>query len=81
MADLGATRARDRLLLAVAQPRSLARDVATNALTHAATVRSAHARVVVFPELSLTGYELESRPIGVADARLAPIADARAEAS
>jgi predicted amidohydrolase len=81
VANLGSTRARDPLLLAVAQPLALARDVATNALTHAATVRSAQARVVVFPELSLTGYELESRPIRVDDARLAPIVDACAEAS
>lgn len=55
-------------------------DVAVNALTHAATVRSAGARVVVFPELSLTGYELDAPAIAVEDPRLAPIVEACAEA-
>ncbi len=48
------------LIIAVAQPPCLPCDVAANAATHAATVREAGARVVVFPELSLTGYEFDA---------------------
>lgn len=51
-----------------------------NAVTHAATVRSAGARVVVFPELSLTGYELDAPAITAEDPRLTPIVEACAEA-
>ena len=67
---------REPLVLAVAQPPCVAYDVAANALTHAETVRSAAARVVVFPELSLTGYELDAPTIAVEDPRLAPIVEA-----
>jgi predicted amidohydrolase len=70
---------RQPLAIAVAQPRSLAHDVAANALTHADTVRSAGARVVVFPELSLTGYELDAAPIVADDPRLVPVVEACAE--
>jgi predicted amidohydrolase len=70
---------REPLTIAVAQPVCLSNDVAANALTHAGTVRSARARVVVFPELSLTGYELRASPIAVDDPRLAPIVEACAE--
>jgi predicted amidohydrolase len=64
----------DPLTLAVAQPHCRALDVAANALAHAATIRAANARVVVFPELSLTGYELPAPAVDFAD--LAPIVDA-----
>jgi predicted amidohydrolase len=67
---------RDPLLLAVAQPSGSAHDVAANAAAHAALVRTAGARVVVFPELSLTGYELDAAPVAVDDPRLAPLVDA-----
>ncbi|MEU4545015.1 carbon-nitrogen hydrolase family protein [Nonomuraea dietziae] len=67
---------RKPLTIAVAQPSCLSHDVAANALTHAATVTSAEARVVVFPELSLTGYELEAQAINADDPRLAPIVEA-----
>jgi predicted amidohydrolase len=70
---------RDPLTVAVAQPPCLAYEVAANAETHAATVRAADARVVVFPELSLTGYELDAPPITGEDPRLAPIVAACAE--
>jgi len=70
---------REPLVIAVAQPLSLPYDVAANALTHAATIRSAGARVVVFPELSLTGYELDAPAITVRDPRLMPIVEACAE--
>jgi predicted amidohydrolase len=70
---------RNPLSIAVAQPPTVAFDVAANALTHAATVRAAQARVVVFPELSLTGYEMDAPAIAVDDARLRPIVEACAE--
>ena len=68
------------LTVAATQPPCLSYDVAANAATHAATVRSAGARVVVFPELSLTGYELDAPAITVEDQRLVPIVQACAEA-
>jgi predicted amidohydrolase len=70
---------REGLVIAVAQPRCVSFDVAGNALVHAAAIRTASARVVVFPELSLTGYELDADTIDVGDPRLAPIAAACAE--
>jgi predicted amidohydrolase len=70
---------RKPLTVAVAQPLCIAYDVAANAVIHAATVRSAGARVVVFPELSLTGYELDAPAIAAGDPRLAPIVEACAE--
>jgi predicted amidohydrolase len=71
---------REPLRVAAVQPPCVSYDVAANAVTHAATVRSADARVVVFPELSLTGYELDAPAIAVEDPRLAPIVEACAEA-
>lgn len=47
-----------------------------NAEIHAQVVRSAGARVVVFPELSLTGYELDAAAITPDDPRLHPIVGA-----
>jgi predicted amidohydrolase len=70
---------REPLVIAAAQPPCVSHDVAANVLTHAATVRSAAARVVVFPELSLTGYELDAPAITVDDPRLAPLLEACAE--
>lgn len=67
------------LSLAVAQPLCLPYDVTTNALTHAATVRSAGTRVVVFLELSLTGYELDAEAISANDSRLLPLIEACAQ--
>ena len=70
---------REPLTVAVAQPPCAANDVAANAAAHAAAIRAAHARVVVFPELSLTGYELDAPPVSPGDARLAPLISACAE--
>jgi predicted amidohydrolase len=53
--------------------------VAANAAAHAQAVRAADARVVVFPEMSLTGYELNAAPIAPDDERLTPIIAACAE--
>ncbi len=68
------------LVLAVAQPPCVPYDVAANAVTHAEVVRRAGARVVVFPELSLTGYELDAPTLAADDPRLAPLVEACAEA-
>ena len=67
------------LTIAAVQPPCVSYDVAANAITHAAAVRSAGARVVVFPELSLTGYELDAPAVAAEDTRLAPIVEACAE--
>ena len=48
------------ITIAVAQPRCTAYDVSANVAAHAEAVRAAGARVVVFPELSLTGYHLDA---------------------
>jgi len=61
------------LTVAVAQPACVPYDVAANAATHAAVVRAADARVVVFPELSLTGYELDAPVVPEDHPALAPL--------
>jgi predicted amidohydrolase len=70
---------REPLTVAAAQPRCVSYGLEVNAMTHAAVVRAANARVVIFPELSMTGYELDADAIAVDDSRLAPIVDACAE--
>ncbi|WP_431902117.1 carbon-nitrogen hydrolase family protein [Nonomuraea sp. bgisy101] len=67
------------LVIAVAQPSCVPYDVAANAAAHAAAIRAAGARVVVFPELSLTGYHLDAPVITAVDPRLAPIVSACAD--
>lgn len=69
----------DPFVIAVAQPLTVSHDSAANALVHAHAVRAAEARVVVFPELSLTGYELDAEAIAVDDPRLAPLVQACAD--
>jgi predicted amidohydrolase len=64
------------LIVAAAQPSTVPLDVARNAVTHAAVVHAAGARVVVFPELSLTGYELDAPLLAEDDPRLAPLIEA-----
>ncbi|HET6502034.1 MAG TPA: carbon-nitrogen hydrolase family protein [Amycolatopsis sp.] len=65
--------------IAVAQPSCVSFEVARNAVAHAETVRSAAARLTVFPELSLTGYEMTAPAVAVDDPALAPIVGACAE--
>lgn len=76
MADYDPVMTRPPLTIAVAQPLCLALDVAANAAAHADAVRTAGARVVVFPELSLTGYEFDAAAVAPEDPRLAPLVDA-----
>jgi predicted amidohydrolase len=70
---------REPLTVAVAQPPCVSHDVQANAAAHAAAIGAADAHVVVFPELSLTGYELDAEPISLDDPLLGPIVDACAE--
>jgi predicted amidohydrolase len=69
-----------RLTVAAAQPATVPRDLERNAVAHADMVRAAKARVVVFPELSLTGYELGADPVSPADVALSPVVEACAQA-
>ncbi|MBJ7329781.1 MAG: carbon-nitrogen hydrolase family protein [Solirubrobacteraceae bacterium] len=48
-------------------------DVAATARAHAESVLRANARLVVFPELSLTGYELDAPAVALDDPALAPL--------
>lgn len=63
------------LRITVAQPACVPGDLEANAVAHAAVVRSSGARVVVFPELSLTGYEMTARSVTPGDPRLKPIVE------
>jgi len=64
------------LTIAVAQPTSALHRVRANSAAHADSVERAASRVVVFPELSLTGYAMDAETIGPDDDRLTPIVDA-----
>lgn len=65
LASSGST-ARAPLTVAAAQPWSIGGDLVVNVARHAEAVRAANARLVVFPELSLTGYELTAPPLDLA---------------
>ena len=67
------------LSVAAVQPACTAMDVTANARAHADAIRAARARVVVFPELSITGYELGAPAVDPADSALRRIAEACAE--
>jgi predicted amidohydrolase len=67
---------RPPLRIAAAQPACAAGDVSSNAREHARLIRAAGARLVVFPELSLTGYELDTEALSPDDERLGVIVDA-----
>lgn len=64
------------LQVAVAQPPCVTGSVIANAEAHALTVLAARARLVVFPELSLTGYDLAAPVVAVDDPALAAIVEA-----
>lgn len=67
------------LLVAVAQPATVPLDPVANARIHAQVLRSARARLVVFPELSLCGYEFAGPAIPVDHDAFSMIAEACAE--
>jgi predicted amidohydrolase len=66
-------------MIAAAQPTCTAKDVRANALEHARVIRAAEARLVVFPELSLTGYELDADAVSPDDEELRAIVAACTE--
>ncbi|MBB2899418.1 putative amidohydrolase [Kineococcus radiotolerans] len=70
---------RGTLSIAVAQPACVASDPAANARTHADLVRRAASRVVVFPEMSLTGYELQAPVVDLDDELWRPLVQACAQ--
>lgn len=53
----------EELVVATVQPRVVDGDERGNVASHVDSIRRADARLVVFPELSLTGYVLDSRPV------------------
>ena len=61
------------LSVAVAQPRVTAGDLRATVAAHADAVRASGARLVVFPELSLTGYDLAAPAVDLGDDALAPL--------
>ena len=67
---------REPLTIAAVQPLIRSNDVAGNADRHRDAILAAGADVVVFPELSLTGYELYAAALSTSDERLTPIVDA-----
>ncbi|TDD28384.1 carbon-nitrogen hydrolase family protein [Actinomadura sp. KC06] len=67
------------LTLAAAQPPCTPGDVEANVAAHTRTIRAARSRMVLFPELSLSGYELDAENLEPADPRLTPLVDACAE--
>ena len=64
------------LTLAVAQPDSRLDDLEFNSTRHSELVEQAGARLVVFPEMSLTGYTFGATPVSPDDPLLAPIVTA-----
>ena len=52
------------------------RDLAANVAAHVEAVRRAGARLIAFPELSLTGYDLDADPVDVSDPALLPLVEA-----
>ena len=69
----------DPLRVALAQINATVGDIAGNAAKiagHTAAARDEGAALVVFPELSLTGYELDAPELQPDDPRLGPIVEA-----
>ncbi|WP_309225375.1 carbon-nitrogen hydrolase family protein [Quadrisphaera sp. INWT6] len=67
------------LRVAVAQPAVVHGDVPATAAAHADAVERAGARLVVFPELSLTGYVLDAPAVALDDPAWQPLVRACAE--
>ena len=64
------------LTLAVAQPISVLGDVAANVTEHARMVGDVDARLILFPELSLTGYGMDAPAVDPGDPALGQLVDA-----
>ncbi|MEV2226932.1 carbon-nitrogen hydrolase family protein [Nocardia vinacea] len=67
--------------VAVAQPTTVLGAVTNNIAAHTAAVQRAASDLVVFPEMSLTGYDMNAPTIAVDDARLVPLIGACRETS
>ncbi|MEU4085428.1 carbon-nitrogen hydrolase family protein [Streptomyces aureus] len=67
---------REPLTVAVVQPLWAGDDVLGNVSEHARAIGRADARLVVFPEFSLTGYDLAAPAVSPDDDRLRPLVDA-----
>ena len=63
----------DALRVAVAQPATAFGGVRANVAAHRDAVAAAGARLVVFPELSLTGYDLAAPDVDPTGDELAPL--------
>lgn len=66
----------DPLRVATIAPEVCSTDLAATVGSHAASVRAARADLVVFPELSLTGYHLGAAPVGLSNPALVPLVEA-----
>lgn len=61
------------LEVAAAQPPCVWADLHANSRAHAAAITAAQYRLVVFPELSLTGYDLNAPVVATSHPAIAPI--------
>ncbi len=68
------------LRVAAAQPLTITGDIVANVAAHADAVRHCAADVVVFPELSLSGYVMDAPAVDPTDPVLSPLIDACADA-
>ncbi|MGW6377502.1 carbon-nitrogen hydrolase family protein [Rhodococcus sp. NPDC055112] len=62
--------------VAVAQPRTVLGDLSGNVAAHAAAMDRAAADLVVFPEMSLSGYAMDAQAVARDDPRLLPLREA-----
>jgi len=69
----GPAPARSPVTVAAAQPACVPEDVPANVAAHVRAVHDARSRVVVFPELSLTGYVLDADSLRPDDPVLRPL--------
>ncbi len=69
-----------KFLLAVAQPPTADNNSIANAKAHARAIRCAKARVIVFPELSISGYCFQASPLSMSDPAFEIVAQACADA-
>jgi predicted amidohydrolase len=67
---------RPSLTISVAQPVCVPYDVAANAAAHAEMIHAHPRGVVVFPELSLTGYHFDADAVDPEDSALNPVVQA-----
>lgn len=79
MVSSDASRPRAPLTVALAQPRLVAGDVKANAAAHVEAIRAAGARLVVFPEMSMTSYVFSAPSVALDDPVWEPIVEACAE--